>query len=195
MTFPQRGMDIIDALYRGVDPQDDDARRVAIQRVGEQMSFDLGPEWGNKKRTGLSDDFRSADSVAFQEADLTVSVWDIQASSGAILVAAGKPPDYPHLPSDEAEFIQCAPINHLGGPDPDPAPVPDDPELSARVSVLERELARQREVNALVTQVLQEHQVAMEALLAELEKPLHVSGQTGRSFAHSHSFSAEVTRG
>lgn len=191
MTFPQRGMDVIDALYRGVNPQDDVARKVAIQRVGEQMSFDLGPEWGNKKRTGLSDDFRSADSVAYAENDGTTSVWDIQASNGAILVTAGKAPDYPHLSPDEAEFIACDPINHLGGP----APEPGDPQLADRVAILEAELVRQREVNHMITQVLQEHQTALNAVVAELNRPLTVHGTTDRSLYHTHSFSGEVTRG
>lgn len=125
MQFPQRGMEAIAALYTA-SPQDDDARRRDIRKVGEQLAHDLGPQWGNKKRTGLSDDLRSPDSIAFLEADLTCSVWDIQASNGAILVHAGKEPDYPHLPQGEATFMPCDPKNHMAG-NPLPGEVPDPP--------------------------------------------------------------------
>lgn len=127
-TFPEAGMRAINGLYAGVNPQDDDARRVAIQRVCEQMQFDLGEQWGNKKRAGLPDTFRSPDSIAWQEAEgQPVSVWDVQASSGQILVFAGKPADHPNLPVDEAAFMDCTATNHLGTtPPPDPEPEPGD---------------------------------------------------------------------
>lgn len=122
MNFPARGIAIIQALYKA-SPQDDVARRIDIQRVGEQMAHDLGPNWGNKKRAGLSDDFRSPDSIAYREDDGSVSVWDIQASNGAILVHADKPADHPNLPASEAAFMPCVPTNHLGG-EPLPGEVP-----------------------------------------------------------------------
>jgi hypothetical protein len=125
MQFPARGIEIIAALYKA-SPQDDAARRLDIQKVGEQMAHDLGPQWGNKKRAGVSDDLRSPDSIAFLEADLTCSVWDIQASNGAFLVHAGKEPDFPHLPMGEATFMPCDPKNHLAG-NPMPGEVPAPP--------------------------------------------------------------------
>ena len=127
MKLPARGVEIVDALYR-VNPQDDAARRIAIQQVGEQMAHELGMRWGNKKRAGLSDSFRSPDSLAYLEDDQTVSVWDVQAASGQILVHADKPPDHPRLSPDEATFMPCEPVDHLGvEPDPVPAPGPIDP--------------------------------------------------------------------
>jgi hypothetical protein len=128
MQFPARGIEIIAALYKA-SPQDDAARRLDIQKVGEQMAHDLGPQWGNKKRAGVSDDLRSPDSIAFLEADLTCSVWDIQASNGAFLVHAGKEPDFPHLPMGEATFMPCDPKNHLAG-NPMPGEVPEPPKPS-----------------------------------------------------------------
>ena len=123
-AFPSKAMDAVNALYAGVNPQDDEARKVAIRRTCEQLSADLGPRWGGKKRAGLPDDYRSPDSLAYQEDDGTVSVWDIQASSGAILVHAGKTPDYPRLPPTEAAFMACVPTNHMGVPAPLPQPPP-----------------------------------------------------------------------
>ncbi len=125
-AFPAKAMDAVNALYAGVNPQDDGARRVAIVRTCEQLSADLGPRWGGKKRAGLPDDFRSPDSLAFHEEDGSVSVWDVQASSGAILVHAGKTPDYPRLPASEAAFMGCEPKNHMGAPTP-PPPLPGIP--------------------------------------------------------------------
>jgi hypothetical protein len=133
VNFPQRGIEIVQALYKA-SPQDDAARRRDIQKVGEQMAHDLGPQWGNKKRAGVSDDLRSPDSIAFLEADRTCSVWDIQASSGAILVHADKPPDYPHLPMGEATFLPCDPKNHLAG-NPLPGEVPDPPSTPQPVDL------------------------------------------------------------
>ena len=128
VTFPEQGMTAIDALYRGVDPKNDDARRVAIRNTCEQMSFFLGPRWGGKKRAGLSDLFRSPDSLAFLEDDSTISIWDVQSGDGAILVFAGKPPDHPKDSPDNSTFMRCDPIDHIGGgnplPDPDPVPLP-----------------------------------------------------------------------
>lgn len=134
MNFPARGVEIVRALYTA-NPQNDDERRIHIQRVGEQLVYELGPNWGNKKRAGLSDAFRSPDSIAYRESDGTVSVWDVQASSGQILVHDGKPADHPNLPESEATFMPCAAVNHLvvtppGPPGPEPgtpAPSPGSP--------------------------------------------------------------------
>lgn len=126
MVFPTGGRAIVNLLYAGVNPQDDGARRVAIQRTGEQFAHTFGAQWGNKKRAGLGDDFRSPDSLAYQHPDGTVDVWDIQASSGAILVADGKPADHPGLSPGEATFMPCEPKNHLDIT-PDPGTPPPNP--------------------------------------------------------------------
>lgn len=123
MIFPQKGIDAIRALYKA-SPQDEAARKHDIQVVGEQMCFDLGSRWGNKQRTGVNS--RSADSIAYLEDNDTVSVWDIQASNGDILVSAGDPPKYPNLPPSEADFIDCIAFNHMGT-EPIPIPEPEPP--------------------------------------------------------------------
>ena len=142
MTFPARAVDIVLALYLGVNPQDDAARRVAIQRTCEQVVFELGTQWGNKKRAGLGDEFRSPDSIAYLEPSGAVSVWDVQSSSGAILVSAGKPPDHPHLPPSEAAFMPCAPVNHLStlAPPIDNLPPPIDNPPHVDLSRLETKI-------------------------------------------------------
>lgn len=120
--FPQRGVEILHALYAGVNPQDDDARRDRITAVCAAMARELGPRWGGKKRAGLGDEFRSPDSLAYLEDNGSVSVWDVQLSSGALDVFAGKPPNYPRLSPSEATFMPC------GGEEPPPVtPVPSQP--------------------------------------------------------------------
>jgi hypothetical protein len=146
-AFPSRGIEIVNELYAGVNPQDDTARKLAIHRTCSQMVFELGASWGNKKRAGLSDEFRSPDSIAYLEADGSVSVWDVQTSSGAITVFAGKPPDYPKLPPSEAAFMACAPMNYLNPPPPVPVPPVPSPVPSPTpvpvldLSGLERQIA------------------------------------------------------
>lgn len=203
--LPQRVVDIINALYAGVNPQDDGARRIAIQKVGEQARHDLGPRWGNKKRAGLSDDFRSPDSIAVLEDDQTVSVWDVQSSSGQILVVAGSQPTHPHLSPDEATFMPCNPVDHMGSGTPDPPDPPDPPsdDLEARVSLLETQQAEQYAVNERAQAALddQAQQIAMlAAKVAHLEtEPLRVVGPTttaGASFLkHWHDINLTVQRG
>ena len=128
--FPQRGVEIIDVLYRGVSAQDDGARRIRIKITCEQFTHDLGVRWGGKKRAGLTDDSRSPDSIAYLEDNGTVTVWDIQLSSGAIDVAAGKPANHPNLPTSEATFMPCDSRDHIGSGAvviPPPVDVPPDP--------------------------------------------------------------------
>ena len=163
MLFPPKGIDAIRALYHA-NPQDEPARRHDIQLVGEQMCFDLGNKWGNKKRTGLPDTERSADSIAYHEDDGTVSVWDIQSSSGAILVNAGDPPTYPNLPPTEAAFMDCAPIDHMnsnGGEQPPPA---DEAKL-------DKILANQD----IILQLLNEHTAMLQALADKTCEPFKIN--------------------
>lgn len=129
-TFPARGVEIINALYKGVNPQDDGARRIAIVRVCEQMRFDLGALWSNKVRTGLDPKFfTSPDSIAWSAGDdQPVSVWDVQRSDGFILVHEGKAADHPNIPRDEADTVDCTATNHMGSSGPvDPPPVDPPP--------------------------------------------------------------------
>ena len=146
--FPQRGVEIIDTLYRGVNPQDDGARRIRIKITCEQFTHDLGVRWGGKKRAGLTDDSRSPDSIAYLEADQTVSVWDIQLSSGAIDVSAGKPANHPNLPASDATFMPCDARDHIGGGTGVPPPVtvvpPPTLDLSSLVVAIREDGAQTR---------------------------------------------------
>ena len=191
MTFPPRGIEIIQALYTA-NPQNDDERRIHIQRVGEQMCFEWGPQWGNKKRAGLSDAFRSPDSIAFLEADGTVSVWDIQSSSGQILVGAGQEPHHGHIPPGEATFMPCQPVNHLGAV-PNPGPVEPDPGtpppsdefkelrmlLTTALVSLEELKANQDVTNALLTQLQLRHDPVPIAQEIRAKQQQHYGGTLG----------------
>lgn len=131
-VFPPRGVEIVNALYAGTNAQNDDARRLAIRRTCEQMAHDLGAQWGGKKRAGLGDEFRSPDSIAVLEANNTISIWDIQLSSGAIDVFPGKPPSYPNDSLSNSAFMPCQPVDHMnggGGSGPAPQPQPGQPPI------------------------------------------------------------------
>jgi hypothetical protein len=131
------------ALFPTLPAGDDEARRLLIRRCGEQIVYALGPRWGNKKRAGVSDLFRSKDAIAYMEDDGTCSVWDTQnGSTRALSVQAGSAPNYPHLPTNEATFMSLSPVDYLGNREPVPiqTPVPP-PSLEPRVVVLEQLLA------------------------------------------------------
>jgi hypothetical protein len=169
MLFPQEGIEAIRALYKA-SPQDEPARKRDIQLVGEQMCFDLGNRWGNKKRTGTDDSFRSADSIAYLEPDNSVSVWDIQSSSGVILVSAGSPPTYPNLPPSEASFMPCIPVDHMGnggGTEPEP---PDDSEIIAKLDEI---IATQGIIIGILEQqqnVLNVHTAKLDEIITKLNE-------------------------
>lgn len=149
MTFPSGGASIVRTLFQGVSAQDDAARRIAIRKVAETIHARYGPRWGNKKRTGLSDDFMSPDSVAYRNVDESVDVWDVQLSSGTIDVFDGKEPNYPRLPPSEATFMAAPPVDHLGTAPPPPSLPPPWPELLTRIVELEQRVAEldSRKVN------------------------------------------------
>jgi hypothetical protein len=110
---------------------DDEKQRQLTIKIGEQFAFTFGPKWGNKKRAGLGDEFRSKDSVAVKEPDGTTSVFDMFSSGMAILVNDGDLPASPshaNLPPSEAAFMPCQPVDHLDGPvtpNPNPNPHPE----------------------------------------------------------------------
>jgi len=132
-----RVVEIVNALYTGVNPQDDNARRTRIITVCEQNAAEGLTRWGNKKRAGLSDDFRSPDSIAYLEDDGTISIWDIQLSSGAMDVFPGKPPNYPKDSPANSTFMGCAAVNHLGGPSGPAPPSPGQPPVIVLPSALD----------------------------------------------------------
>jgi hypothetical protein len=125
MRFPQEAVRACDELYERNKPlahsDSDDDRRQLTRLIAEQVAFALGDRWGCKKRTGLGDEWRSKDAIAYREDDGTASVWDWQ--SGATrrrVVGAGDEPTYPHLSLQEAAFIPVAATNHLGWQPGDP---------------------------------------------------------------------------
>jgi hypothetical protein len=141
IRFPAEAVDLMRRIYERLPhlpSGDEDARRVLIRVCGEQLCYSLGPRWGNKKRAGLSDAFRSKDAMAYLEDDGTCSVWDTQNGwTRELIVKADSPPDYPSLPTSEATFIPVEPINHLAVPVPQPVPLPPDRSLEMRVEALE----------------------------------------------------------
>lgn len=131
--FPPQGVRIIDALaaqHADLAWGDDTQRRALVKMIGEQMAFELGPRWGNKKRTGLGDEYRSKDSIGYFEDDGTCSVWDWQdGGTRTRKISEGDAPTYSHLPAKEATCMAVEPRNHLGAaPSPGPvAPTPSTP--------------------------------------------------------------------
>lgn len=165
MLFPPKGIDAIRALYHA-NPQDEEQRKHDIKLVGEQMCFDLGNRWGNKKRTGLDDTFRSADSISYLEDDSTVSVWDIQRSDGVIIVNAGDPPTFPNISPAEATFMECDPVNHMGGDNGEPPP--PDGEVNEKLNQI---LANQEAIMI----VQQEHTAMLQALADKVCEPFNIN--------------------
>lgn len=165
MIFPPKGIDAIRELYHA-NPQDEEARKRDIKLVGEQMCFDLGNRWGNKKRTGLDDTFRSADSIAYLEDDSTVSVWDIQRSDGVIIVNAGDPPTFPNLSPAEATFMECDPVDHVGGDNGEP-PLPDG-EINEKLNQI---LANQE----VIMNVQQEQNQILQMILDKPQAPFDIN--------------------
>ena len=130
-AFPVGGRAIVEQLvakFPALAVNDDDLQRQLTIKIGEQFAHSYGPRWGNKKRAGLSDDFRSKDSIAVQEMDGTTSVWDLFAGNASvdILVHDGAAPHHPNLGGD-ATFMPCEAVNHLGLHVPDPGPIEPDP--------------------------------------------------------------------
>lgn len=204
--FPQGGRAVVDAMcakFPELFVNDDEKQRVLTQRIGEQFAFTFGTQWGNKKRAGLSDAFRSKDSIAALEADGTVSIWDMfQGSSPVVvLVSDGKPPDFPNDSPANTTFMPCTPFDHLGGgggPQPEPEP---DPALEARVKALEDALVVQEGINQQLADTLNaqgERLNALEGRVAHVEaefaKVWKVRGKTASSVYHQHGVDLTVTR-
>jgi hypothetical protein len=203
-AFPTGGREIVERMTRKFPDEFvnvDEEQRKLTKKIGEQFAFVYGRTWGNKKRTGLSDDQRSKDSAAVQESDGTTSVWDMFSSGLDILVHDGDLPEpgtHANLPPSEATFIPCTPINWLGddvpGPEPEPPP-PDPSELEARVTALEAAQAHQVGVNdaheALIAALTAAHH-QLEQRVIELEKPLRVVGKTTATWGHQHTVNLDV---
>lgn len=202
-ALPQGSREIIEHLCRlfpDLFVNEDEKQRVLTQKIGEQFAFTFGDRWGNKKRAGLSDDFRSKDSIAVREDDGTISVWDMFSSGLDILVHDGDlpvPGSHANLPPSEAAFIPCEPINHLAG-NPLPGETPPEPgeaDLEDRVESLEEFRTTQRIVNEQTRDADDDAQRKIAALTkrldaveAELAKRLvtRPGARTADKWGHSH---------
>lgn len=195
--FPSGGRAVVDAMcakFPELFVNEDDKQRVLIERIGEQFTHTYGPQWGNKKRAGLSDAFRSKDSIAVKEPDGSISVWDVfQGSSPVvILVQDGTPPDHPKLSTDEATFMACQPFDHLGMGGGSTEPPSSD--LEARVEALEYQNAEQQNAINQQLAIIASHTSRLELLEAEFRKTWKVKGFTSTTAFHRHVLDGEVVR-
>jgi len=122
-AFPQGGRAILEqmkAKYPDLAVNEDTRQRQLIQKIGEQFAFTYGPNWGNKKRAGLSDAFRSKDSIAVQLPSGHLDIWDVFQGNAEVttLVNDGDQPSHANLPPSEAAFMPCEPVNYLNLPTP-----------------------------------------------------------------------------
>lgn len=142
MQFPAIAVVLMQQVYLkfpDLPHGDDNARRLLIRRCGEQLVYVLGPRWGNKKRAGVGDEFRSKDAIAYLEDDGTCSIWDTQnGATRQLSVRAGSEPHFPHVPISEATFMALSPVDHLGTASPVEPPVPPVDTLAERVKTLEQ---------------------------------------------------------
>lgn len=127
MNLPARAAAIIQQLWLlNVDLSngDDDQRRALSKKIGEQVAFELGPQWGLKARWEGAP--QSKDALAYNPTATrgmaVIDVWDWQnGATRQVQVSAGSPPTYPAI---TAWFTVVTPVNHLGTPTPDLPPPP-----------------------------------------------------------------------
>lgn len=173
MRLSQRHVDIVEALYglnidlaRG----DDNQRRQLTQKIDEQIAFEFGPRWGMKARAGGNIGNASKDSIAYLEADGTVSVWDWQnGSTREPQVKVNDEPTYPNLPTSEAKFIAVEPVNHLDGEVPDDD---DDDEEAALAAILKKIVDNTDQILANQATILQNQARTHELIQLLIDKPL-----------------------
>ena len=147
MEFPPRAGEIIDAFYhrhRGLAEGSADQQRVLTRWIGEQLAFELGPQWGCKASSPTNP--QGLSTIAFNGPPL--SVWRWSDGDGSVTGIIGAPLHPPLLmPLDQTvgqHFIACEPIDHLGisampepsAPWPTPTPVPVDPPAPPPVSAV-----------------------------------------------------------
>lgn len=118
MNFPHEAVIACDTLAQRhsdlAHSSDDNDRRKLTRMICEQIAYDLGNDWGCKKRAGLSDEFQSKDSIAYREDDNTTSVWDWQnGTTRERGVNEGDEPHHSHLDDSEATFMPVEKVNHL----------------------------------------------------------------------------------
>jgi hypothetical protein len=205
-VFPNGGRALVEAMcakFPELHVNEDEKQRQLTQRINEQMKYQFGQGWGGKVRAGLDPvQFRSKDSQAYLEHDGTISVWDLfQGAEGApILVQDGDAPTHPNLSSSDHKFIDVIARDWLDGavepiPDPgNPPPNPGTPDLEPRVAALEAEnVAQQQQLDGLAA-VVSALVARVNALEAELAKPLKVVGKTESTWGHQHMVRLDVGR-
>lgn len=174
MQFPSHAVVLMLRIYDKFPTLplgDDDARRELIRKCGEQIVHIFGPRWGNKKRAGVGDEFRSKDAIAYLEDDGTCSVWDTQnGSSRKLSVMPGSAPHYPRLPTDVATFMPLSPVNHLGI-DPVDRPLPSPPVLEDR-TLQTRVFALEGRVESLLQRIKEVSDFALAIHVSTVQKPL-----------------------
>jgi len=129
MDFPPRGMEIINQLYqqhRDLASGSEDQQRQLTLMIGEQLSFELGSQWGVKS-AGPGHP-QGSSTVAFSGPPLLI--WRWSDGDGHVTGTMGAPLPQPLMepPNQTAGqiFIPCSPIDHLSVP-VDPAPVEVQP--------------------------------------------------------------------
>lgn len=165
---------------------DDDQRRALMKIIAEQVSFELGPNWGTK-RAGEGRP-PSKDAIAY---------WDGTTVYGAdCFNGATREPSVPDVlePLPGQVFIAVQPVNHLGSKPPKdddpPKPDPEIGKLRADVKALREALGEQEErIADLLLRV-----TTLEAKpdpVFTLPK-LRVKGSTSRQYAHGHAIDLPV---
>lgn len=144
MTYPARVQQIVNALctkYPDLVVGDDDARRLLIRKIAEQIAFELGPAWGTKASSPTNPP--SKDAIALQE-NGALYAWDL------INGASRQPNQFPESMTITGQyFIAVTPTDHLGvqsAPSTPETPAPitcqfDLTAVFARLDTLDSRLA------------------------------------------------------
>ena len=179
--WPSRVQEIVEEMagYRDWYAAPDEDRRARTQAIAEQCCFELGDNWGHKR----ADPGRPPSADVFCTAS-PFEGWDWSVPGGIAQF-----PDSIDLTGQT--FIKVDPINHLGVAEPPESEPPDPIELNEVWDAIE---GLQAQINDVRNDIAEIHQ-AIGMVVAILQQPMKVTGQTGRSAYHSHSFTGEVKRG
>ena len=148
-VFPNGGRSVVEqmcAKFPELHVNDDAKQRTLTTRIQEQFVYQWGRKWGGKKRTGLSDDFKSKDSMAYDEGGGFVSTYDMFQGNEAvtILVHDGNYPDHPDQPPSDAVFMAVEPRDWLGVSVPGPGPETPDDEIITLLHDIESQAGADR---------------------------------------------------
>lgn len=131
MKFAPRVQEIINIFSARYDylrkSTNDDDRRSLTQKIAEQVAYELGPRWGQKR----ADPGRplSKDTLAFNGDD-QLHGWDL--FNGTTREANQFPDEINPVEMKEQVFVLVTPTNHLGAPSaPSAPPAPPVPQAPA----------------------------------------------------------------